>query len=223
MDKISIGLYGAGGFGKEVMSLLPTTLPTLFPETSPNNIRIYFIDDDSKLKKVLKKDVLTFDKFKSLDNTELYCGITISDPQSRKQIAAKLIKTNIKILTLIFNDTLILSEAKIGVGSISMPKATISASVKIGMYTQINFNSYIAHDCALDDFVTISPFVVCCGNAELKEGAFIGAGSTIRQGSKNKPRYIGFNSRLGIGSNLLTDVPDNKTYVGNPAKEFQIT
>jgi hypothetical protein len=27
---------------------------------------------------------------------------------------------------------------------------------------------------------------------------------------------------LGIGSNLLEDLPDNKTYVGNPASELRI-
>lgn len=223
MDKISIGLYGAGGFGKEVMSLLPTILSKLFPEAHPANISTCFIDDNSGLKKVINKEVLSLHEFASQKKTHLFCCITIADPHSRKLIASKLKSTNIKISTLIFNETLILDHSRIGTGSIIMPGATISTSVIIGMFTQINFNSYIAHDCKLENFVTISPFVACCGNTVIREGAFIGAGSIIKQGSSNQLRYIGINSVLGMGSNLLTDLPDNKTYVGNPAADLKST
>jgi sugar O-acyltransferase (sialic acid O-acetyltransferase NeuD family) len=220
--KIVIGLYGAGGFGKEVMSLLPSILPKLFPGTNYDQIKLCFIDDDLSLSTVLDKEVISLTKFLESNQRELYYGITIADPATRKLIASKLKNTSAKALKLIFNNSLILSHSHIEPGVIIMPGVTISTSVSIGMFTHVNFNSYIAHDCKLDSFVTISPHVVCCGNTEIKECAFIGAGAIIKQGSANQPRYVGVNSKLGIGSNLLKDLPNNQTYTGNPASELKI-
>jgi acetyltransferase-like isoleucine patch superfamily enzyme len=100
-----------------------------------------------------------------------------------------------------------------------MPGAIISTCVEVGIFSHINFQSYIAHDCKLGDFVTLSPGVICCGNTIIQDGAFIGAGSIIKQGNSDKPRYIGFQATLGMGSNLLVDLPDGKTFIGNPAKQ----
>jgi sugar O-acyltransferase (sialic acid O-acetyltransferase NeuD family) len=222
VEKLAIGLYGAGGFGKEVMSLLPSILPKLFPGTNYDEIKLCFIDDDTSLSSILDREVISFTKFLELNQYELYYGITIADPATRKFLVSKLKNTSAKPLKLIFDNSLILSHSQIEPGVIIMPGVTISTSVSIGMFTHINFNSYIAHDCKIDSFVTISPHVVCCGNTEIKECAFIGAGATIKQGTANQPRYIGINSKLGIGSNLLNDLPNNQTYAGNPASELRI-
>ena len=221
MEKIIIGLYGAGGFGKEVMSLLPSILPKLFPETNYDEIKLCFIDDDLSLSSILDKEVITLTKFLGLNQHKLYYGITIADPTTRKFIASKLENSSAKALKLIFDNSLILSNSQIEPGVIIMPGVTISTCVSIGMFTHVNFNSYIAHDCKIDNFVTISPHVVCCGNTEIKECAFIGAGAIIKQGTVNQPRYVGVNSKLGIGSNLLENLPNNKKYVGNPASELK--
>ena len=222
MEKIVIGLYGAGGFGKEVMSLLPSILPKLFPETNYDEIKLCFIDDDLSLSSILDKEVISLTKFLELNQHELYYTVTIADPATRKLIASKLKNTSAKPIKLIFDSSLILSHSHIGTGAIIMPGTTISTSVNIGSFSHINFHSYIAHDCTIGDFVTISPRVTCCGNTDVKDGAFIGAGSVIKQGTIDQPRYVGLNSRLGMGSNLLTDLPDNKTYAGNPANDLNI-
>jgi sugar O-acyltransferase (sialic acid O-acetyltransferase NeuD family) len=222
VEKIVIGLYGAGGFGKEVMSLLPSILPKLFPGTNHDEIRLCFIDDDLSLSSILDKEVISLTKFLESNQYELYYGITIADPTTRKLIASKLKNTSAKPIKLIFDNSLILSHSHIGTGAIIMPGTTISTSVNIGSFSHINFNSYIAHDCRIGDFVTISPHGTCCGNTDVKDGAFIGAGSVIKQGTIGQPRYVGLNSKLGMGSNLLTDLPDNKTFAGNPAIDLKI-
>ena len=50
----------------------------------------------------------------------------------------------------------------------------------------------------------------------IKENAWIGEGSKISKGV-----IIGENSIIGLGSIVTTDVPDNKIYAGNPAKEIK--
>ena len=50
----------------------------------------------------------------------------------------------------------------------------------------------------------------------IKENAWIGEGSKISKGVT-----IGENSIIGLGSIVISDVPDNKIYAGNPAKEIK--
>ena len=50
----------------------------------------------------------------------------------------------------------------------------------------------------------------------IKENAWIGEGSKISKGVT-----IGENSIIGLGSIVTSDVPDNKIYAGNPAKEIK--
>jgi acetyltransferase-like isoleucine patch superfamily enzyme len=47
----------------------------------------------------------------------------------------------------------------------------------------------------------------------LKNNVFIGAGAIIIQGIT-----IGENSIIGAGSVVIKNIPENSTYVGNPAK-----
>jgi len=53
------------------------------------------------------------------------------------------------------------------------------------------------------------------GKIEIKSGAYVGANVFIRYGVT-----IGCGSTIGAGSVVVTDIPDNKVYAGNPAREI---
>ena len=218
MKKV-LGIYGAGGFGREVMALVPQSLASLFPNMNLSEIDLYFIDDEKNKLNIDGIDVLSRTEFLSLKSKEIFYALAIADCNSRKRVFELMSKSHAIPITLIFDNVLIMKDSKIGSGCIIMPGVKISTSVTIGEFVHVNFNSYIAHDCIIENFVTVSPGVICCGNTIVKNGAFIGAGSLIKQGNHEKPRIIGYGSVLGIGSNLLSDLPDNEVFVGNPAEK----
>lgn len=220
MKKVAIGLYGAGGFGREVAALLPTIIPKLFPTLSVQDVLIVFIDDNVNLNKIDGKKVLSKTDFLKLSDCELYYNVTISDCWIRKSVVEFMEKSNVKPLTFIFNETLTLDNSNFGNGTIVMPGSIISTSVIIRDHVHINFNSYIAHDCIINNFVTISPGVICCGNTVIGENAFVGAGAVIKQGTYENPRIIGEHSTLGLGSILIDNVPNSQIFIGNPAKKI---
>jgi len=220
MTKIALGLYGAGGFGHEVKDLIPSIITRIFPGLNENDFLLVFIDDNQTLYDSEKDQIIPLDKFVMLKNYKLYYCVTISDCKSRSNVVEKMSNHNVDPVTLIFNDTLVMNTSTIGIGSIIMPGSKISKSVILGNHVQVNFNSYIAHDCKIEDFVTISPAVTCCGNTLIGSGSLIGAASVIKQGTLKKPRKIGNNCTLGLGSVLLTDIPDAQTYAGNPARKL---
>ena len=94
-----------------------------------------------------------------------------------------------------------------------MSGVKISNSVSIGKGCIIYYNSIIAHDCVIGDFVEISPSVSILGRVEISNHTHIGAGATILPDIK-----IGKNSIIGAGSVVTKDVPDNVIVVGVPAK-----
>jgi sugar O-acyltransferase (sialic acid O-acetyltransferase NeuD family) len=212
-----IGLYGAGGFGREVMSLLASNVHRVLQNYNPTNSLLCFIDDDPNLNNTQRGKVLSVEQFLDLKSQNKFFNVTIANPDIRKRVVSNFTHSNVKPISLVFNKYLDLFDSIIEDGVIIMPQVIISTSVKIGKFSHINFNSYIAHDCVIEEFVTVSPSVTCCGYVIIKQRAFIGAGATIKQGAPENPRVIGIGSRLGLGSNLLTDIPDFKTFAGNPA------
>ena len=52
------------------------------------------------------------------------------------------------------------------------------------------------------------------GHCHIKNGAFLGVNSTLRDGIT-----IGENSIIGMGSVVTKNVPDNETWIGSPAKK----
>jgi len=67
---------------------------------------------------------------------------------------------------------------------------------------------------------TNDPYLICKGikyweKTLVKQGAKIGAGATILAGVT-----IGKESVVGMGSVVLSNIPDGETWVGNPAKKI---
>jgi UDP-3-O-[3-hydroxymyristoyl] glucosamine N-acyltransferase len=83
-------------------------------------------------------------------------------------------------------------------------------------FAKIDDHVHIAHNCR----VGVGAMVIACaevsGGVVLGKGAWVGPNSSIIQ-----QRKIGEGSLIGIGSNVLRDVPDGITVAGNPAKPFQ--
>jgi acetyltransferase-like isoleucine patch superfamily enzyme len=90
--------------------------------------------------------------------------------------------------------------------------------VRIGRSFHANIYSYVAHDCRIGDFVTFAPKVCCNGNVHVHDGAYIGTGAVIRQGTPEKPLVIGEGAVVGMGAVVTRDVAPGATVVGNPAR-----
>jgi acetyltransferase-like isoleucine patch superfamily enzyme len=64
--------------------------------------------------------------------------------------------------------------------------------------------------------------MVCCnGNVHIGDGAYVGTGAVLRQGTSEKPLVIGENAVIGMGAVVTKDVAPGTTVVGNPAKLFE--
>ncbi len=125
--------------------------------------------------------------------------------------------SNISEKAIIGDDTIVHSQVWIGDG------------VKIGERCKIQAFVFIPTGVEIGDDVFIGPGVKfsndvippSCGKywkkILVKEGAVIGMNSSILAGIT-----IGKNAFIGQHSNIITDIPDNEVWFGNPAKFYKM-
>lgn len=118
------------------------------------------------------------------------------------------------------------SKASIGDGTVIHAGVHIHDDVTIGKNCQIEGMVFIPNGVTLENHVFVGPMTCFTNDPKLdtprdqwkptktlvKEGAKIGANSTIRAGV-----IIGKNSVVGCGSVVLKDIPDNEVWAGCPA------
>ena len=212
MTALYIGIYGASGFGKEVMLLVRQQFPTLAKDS------FVFIDDGQAGNSLNDYTVLSYQDFLAKPSTHKAVTIAIANSQVREKLVKRLTEDQIQHLDIQASNTVILDEVTIGEGSLLCPFTCLTSNIKIGKFFHANIYSYVAHDCVIGDYVTFAPGVKCNGNIHIEDHAYIGTGAVIKQGTPDKPLVIGKGAVVGMGAVVTKSVPAGVTVVGNPAR-----
>lgn len=187
-------LYGASGHAKVIIDILRA-----------NNKKIEAIfDDDETIHNLLDYPVLHSSEIRGP------LIISIGNNSIRRKIAESL---NVSFDKAFCPSAIISKEAEISEGTVVMQGAIIQSDVRIGKHCIINTGASIDHECIIEDYVHISPHCTLCGNVQVGEGAWIGAGTIIIPGIK-----IGKWSVIGAGSVVAKNIPNNVLAVGNRCK-----
>ncbi len=206
------GVYGASGFGREVMPVLRAQLPSL------SLGQFVFVDDNPSQASLNGHDVLSFEQFLAREAAVRYVTLAIANSAIREKLALKCAEAGVQLIEVTASNSVRMDEVEIGAGAIISPFVTITSNVKIGINFHANIYSYIAHDCEIGDYVTFAPSVKCNGNVRIEDHAYIGTGAILRQGKPGKPLVIGRGAVVGMGAVVTKDVPPGVTVVGNPAR-----
>lgn len=207
---MTYGIYGASGFGKEILPLVKSML---------SNNKIVFIDDATDLEALNGYPIMNFDEFNKLEGKKLVT-ISIANSKIRELLTLKCEENNIELFDVRANNSLLLDNINIGKGSILCPFVTLTSDVKIGKSFHANIYSYVAHDCILGDYVTFAPSVKCNGNIHIEDHVYIGTGAIIHQGKPSRPIKIGKGAIIAAGAVVTKSIPAGITVFGNPAIEL---
>ena len=199
-----IYLYGAGSISTIVAEIV---------DAMGYRIKAQFDDDPDQQQSHASREIrpgirlLGRDKFPRLDAP---CIISIGINSVRKELAAILPAAYGRA---VHPSVLASPAAAIGEGTIILHGSIVQANTVIGRHVLINTAASIDHHCRIDDFAHISPHATLCGQIHVGEGSHIGAGATVIH-----CRKIGKWCTIGAGAVVLSDVPDQTTVVGNPAR-----
>jgi len=209
-----IGVYSAGGYGREI-------LPLLRNRAVREDAELVFVDDGVQSAEVNTQRVLNWEKFLSEKAEKKSICLAPSDPYVRKALWEKCENSNIDICGASADNAVILDQVEIAAGHCLSPFVTLTSNIKIGRAFQANIYSYVGHDCVIGDFVTFAPGAKCNGNVVVEDFAYIGTGAVIKQGRLGAPLVIGKGAVVGMGAIVTKDVPAGQTVVGNPARPLK--
>jgi len=206
------GVYGASGFGREIMPLLRAQV------AKDPDAQCVFVDDAGADDTLNGHRRMTFDQFLIHPAKTRAVTLAIGDSRIRENLAAKCEVAGVNFISVQAKNCVVLDETDTAEGLILCGFGTITSNAKIGRHFHGNIYSYVAHDCVIGDFVTFAPGVMCNGNVHVEDHVYIGTGAVLRQGKPSKPLVIGAGAIVGMGAVVTRDVPPGVTVVGNPAK-----
>lgn len=211
------GIYGTGGYGREVMPVAREQLLILKVPVD----RLVFITDDKDTDTINGQHVMTYQEFLAFDASERYVSIAIANSQVRETLANRLQADGVNPWTVKATNAVVFDDNDIGPGAILGSSTTITSNARIGKYFHANIYSYVAHDCVIGDFVTFAPSVHCNGNVVIEDHAYIGTGALLKQGTHDAPLVIGRGATVGMGAVVTHSVPPQTVVVGNPARPLR--
>jgi sugar O-acyltransferase (sialic acid O-acetyltransferase NeuD family) len=200
-------IYGAGGLGREVLSLVNAT----------DSYEVKgFLDDGIKPGTLVKgvKVLGGINELRSFDN-KISLVLALGSPQSKVELLQKMDRSRISF-PILRHPSAILQDAssiEIGEGSVLCAGTIITTDVRIGSHVLINLNCTIGHGVSIGAASSLMPGVNIAGEVSIGSSVLIGAGVSVI----NRVT-IGDNSIVGMGAVVLRDVESGMTVAGVPAK-----
>ena len=202
-------IYGAGGFGREVKSMLPYC-------SLPFDL-VGFLDDGVKAgSSVDEVQVLGGISWLESNTNEVDMVIAMGNPKIKARIAKDLQKfQHVHFPVLIHERSHVqdMEGTRIGQGSIICAGVVLTTSIHIGDHVLINLNATVGHDTTVGNFTSIMPGVNLAGNVTLGNEVMVGSGANIINKIK-----VGNFTTIGAGSVVNHDIPAASTAAGVPAR-----
>jgi len=204
-----IFIYGAGGFGREVLSLI-NRLNTV------NNVwNILGFIDDGIPPGTFISDIPVLGDINFINNYEqkVAVAIAVGNVKLIKGIYESIKNSNVYYPNIIDPLALIDPTVKLGKGNIITYLNFLSCNVVLNDFNILNTKCAIGHDSHLGSFNILNPNVQISGNVQIGNETFWGLNSSVVQGKR-----IANNSTIGASSLLLKSIKEEGSfYFGIPA------
>jgi sugar O-acyltransferase (sialic acid O-acetyltransferase NeuD family) len=210
-----IVIFGAGGFGREVLQILRDINRSVPGTWDP----LGFIVDAGYATDLSVQGLPVLGSIEWLQqNKHVLVVISVGSPSARWRIVKRISGTcENSFATLVHPRAWLGDSVEIGCGSVICAGVLITTDVHIGEHVNINIGSTVGHDAVLDDFVTLNPSVNISGNVTLQPGVEVGTGSVLIPYA-----HVGSWVIIGAGSTVTKPLDDNVTAVGTPAKVIKV-
>lgn len=220
MNTSIFGIFGAGGFGREIMPVAQSFIHKKYSGQGAKEFEIVFVESQPAKQYINGVRVISEIAFINASAREKMFNIAIGSSAARREVVNRLTDAGCKPFSIFANSALIYDDVDIGVGATICDHVMITSNTVIGSYFHANLYSYIAHDCVVGDYVTLAPRVSCNGNVVIEDNVYIGTGAVLKQGSQSDPLVIGQGAIIGMGAVVTKSIAPNTTVIGNPAKSM---
>jgi sugar O-acyltransferase (sialic acid O-acetyltransferase NeuD family) len=207
-------LVGAGGFGRETAEVVRAINAAA---ATPRWNLLGFLDDDRERwgTSVSGTPVLGgLDELGGLpDAAVVICAGHPGNFTSKKRIVERLALAPERYATLVHPAAVIPESCPLGVGTVVLAGVVATADVRVGAHVGLMPHVVLTHDDRLDDYVTAGAGARLAGAVHVREGAYLGSGSLIRENLTIGPWAL-----VGMGAVVTHDVPRGEVWAGTPAR-----
>jgi len=207
--KIPLLIYGAGGLGREVLSLV----------RSYDAFEAIGFLDDNVPKNTLINGIKVVGGREALYSADSPINLVLAfgDPLRKSLLSGKIDPSRVNYPVIRHPSVVLQNETtiRIGAGSILCAGCILTTDIQIGKHVLLNLNCTLGHDSSIGDFSSIMPGVNVAGEVVIGKSVLVGSGANIL----NRV-HIGDNSKVGMGAAVIRDVEPGITVVGIPAKRI---
>lgn len=209
-----IAIYGAGGFGREVMTLINDI------NSVENNWNLLGFFDDGRATSEIVNGYPILGGMDELNqwSKPLSIIIAIGSPSAKEKIVTEINNDNVDYPSL-SHPTLIIgnkNSVNIGKGCIICANNIITTESIIGNFVTLNLACTIGHDTKIGDYCSFMPASNISGEVTIDKGVYCGTGTKIIN-----QLHIGQWATIGAGAVVIRDVPDGAVVAGVPAKAIK--
>jgi sugar O-acyltransferase (sialic acid O-acetyltransferase NeuD family) len=173
-----------------------------------------FLDDDSSLHgtRVLGLPVVGAIE-EAVGRGARQVAMGIGDNEARRRVFRRVLELGLQPLTAVHPSAAVSAHATVGRGAVVMAHATINVAAEIGENAIVNTGASIDHHCVVGAHAHIAPGAILAGNVRIGEETLVGAGAVVIPGVS-----IGARCVVGAGAVVTSNVPDDATVAGVPAR-----
>tara|TARA_R110000764_G_C11021414_1_gene384197 strand:+ start:2417 stop:3034 length:618 start_codon:yes stop_codon:yes gene_type:complete len=139
--------------------------------------------------------------------------VAIGNNTIRRDKSNRLVLAGVNLVSIIHPSATISRYAQLGQGTVVLAGTVVNMDARLGIGCIVNTGACVDHDCVLGDFVHVSPRAALAGGVIVGDKSWIGIGAVVRPLVR-----IGRDVQVGAGAAVVSDVPDDATFVGVPAR-----
>jgi len=207
MPTETLVLIGAGGHAKVVMGALNTMGKIFSVEVRDDNPAL---SGQSLLECKIKTPV---GPMASLTDR---IHLAIGNNQARKRLGIAVLDSGKSLITIIHPRATVSASARVGDGVFLGAGGIIAPDAAVAQGAIVNHGAIIDHDCRVGAWAHIAPGAVLGGAVQIGEGCLVGAGAVVLPGLS-----VGDWAIIGAGAIVTKDVAAGVTVVGIPAKAIK--
>jgi len=145
-----------------------------------------------------------------------FAVICIGNPVLKKSISDRLKVEGFRFPCLVHPQSVVSDRVILEEGVVVSPNCTVSPNVTLKKFSYLNFGVGVGHDCTVGRYVQVNPGAQLGGFTNIDDETIIGSSSTILQGVT-----IGRSVKIALGSVVYSNVDDNSSMIGNPARRMR--
>ncbi|HTE30247.1 MAG TPA: acetyltransferase [Chryseolinea sp.] len=208
--KAPLLIYGAGGLGRELLSLL----------NACSDFEVTGFVDDTVLKDTVVKGIKVLGGIEVIRKAVKPVNVILAfgDPAVKAARVNALAQYDVRY-PVIIHPSAVLQDASaitIGVGSVICAGTVMTTDIIVGEHVLINLNCTVGHDSRIGSRASLMPGVHVGGEVVIGDEVLVGAGTTILNRLN-----LGARCKIGMGSVVIRDIESGDVVAGVPARRIK--